>query len=384
MARVLQVCNTDFYLSKFLTPLVTELAARGHAVECLCEGQVIDSRLVAAKIPTHDFQFPRRGSIVEFAKAIRRMRAILRKGRYDCVDSHNRNASVVARIAAWLERVPINLYTAHGFYFHDGQPTWLRELTVLLEAGLARITHFTLSQSSEDVDFVVRRGLIQAEQIAHIGNGIDVARFSRLIDRKDSEDRLGLGRSGFRVMTTGRIVKGKGFEDLLSAYARLRRVVPDSQLVMIGGNIAQDIQPFQREFRASIDTRGLTPDVRITGIVDNVEEYLATADVFVLPSYREGMPRALIEAMVMGLPCIATDIRGCREIIANGKTGLLYHPGDVDALVDLLVRYFRSPNERTEVSIRAREMAVREFDEVNYISKQVSVIERLITTHRNT
>ena len=138
MARILQVCNTDFYLGKFLSPLVLALASRKHVVECVCEGHRIDSRLAAAGIAVHDFSFPRKSSPLEFVAAIHRMRVLLRRGRYDCVDSHNRNASIVARVAAWLEGVPVNLYTAHGFYFHDGQSAWLRELTMLLEAVLGR------------------------------------------------------------------------------------------------------------------------------------------------------------------------------------------------------------------------------------------------------
>lgn len=378
MARILQVCNTDFYLGKFLSPLVLELSLRRHVVECVCEGRRIDPRLAAAGIAVHDFSFPRKGSPLEFIAAIRRMRVLLRRGSYDCVDSHNRNASIVARIAAWLERVPVNLYTAHGFYFHDGQSAWLRELTVLLEAALGRVTNFTLSQSAEDVEFAIRRGLVLPARIAHIGNGIDVECFTRRLERAEIETRLGLVSCGFRVATTGRIVKGKGFEDLLRAYASFAKQTPDSELLMIGGNIAQDIQPFQWEFSNAIDALGLNTKVRITGMVDNVEEYLAASDLFVLPSYREGMPRALIEAMAMGLPCIATDIRGCREIVSDGVNGFLYPAGNIDALIELIARCFGDPSELARMGAKARDTVLREFREVAYVSKQVTAIERLL------
>lgn len=378
MARILQVCNTDFYLGKFLSPLVLELASRKHVVECVCEGDRIDPRLAAAGIAVHEFSFPRKGSPLEFVAAIRKMQMLLRRGHYDCVDSHNRNASIVARVAAWLEGVPVNLYTAHGFYFHDGQSAWLRELTMLLEAGLGRLTAFTLSQSAEDVEIVTRRGLVPRERIAHIGNGIDIERFSPRSERTEIEARLGLESCGFRVATTGRIVKGKGFEDLVRAYASFAKQTHDSELLMIGGNIAQDIQPFQREFSSAIDALGLGAKVRITGMVDNVEEYLAASDLFVLPSYREGMPRSLIEAMAMGLPCIATEIRGCREIVTNGVNGFLYPAGNIDALAELIARCFGTPSERARMGAKARDTALRDFGEAGYLSKQVTAIERLL------
>jgi glycosyltransferase involved in cell wall biosynthesis len=378
VARILQVCNTDFYLGKFLSPLVLELASRKHLVECVCEGSSIDPRLAAAGVAVHDFSFPGKGSPLAFIAAIRRMRALLRRGNYDCVDSHNRNASIVARVAAWLERVPVNLYTAHGFYFHDGQSAWLRELTMLLEAALGRFTTCTLSQSAEDVAIAIRRGLVPAQGIVHIGNGIDIGRFWRRSGRTEIESRLGLGTCGFRIATTGRMVKGKGFEDLLRAYAAFAHQAGDSELLMIGGNIAQDIEPFQREFSAEVEALGLGAKVRITGMVDNVEEYLAASDLFVLPSYREGMPRSLIEAMAMGLPCIATDIRGCREIVANGVNGLLYPAGQVNALSQLIAQCWRDRGACARLGASARETAVRDFNESAYVSKQISAIERLL------
>jgi len=378
VARILQACNTDFYLGKFLSSLVLELAARGHVVECACQGKNSASRLAAAGVAMYDFPFPRQGSPLGFVGAIRRMRELIRRGRYDCVNSHNRNASIVARVAAWLEEVPVNLYTAHGFYFHDGQSAVARQLTIQLEAILARITSYTLSQSAEDVEFTVGRGLVPRERIANIGNGIDVDSFSPRFKRAIMEERLGLKSEVFRIGTTGRIVKGKGFEDLLRAYASFAEKVPDSQLLLIGGNIAQDIQPFQREIAAETDALGLGSRVQVTGMVGNVEEYLSTVDLFVLPSYREGMPRSLIEAMAMGLCCIATDIRGCREIVTDRVTGFLYQAGDIATLSALMLRCFGSPEERAQTSGKARAAAVKDFSESVYVRRQVSAIEKLL------
>jgi glycosyltransferase involved in cell wall biosynthesis len=380
--RILQVCNTDFYLNRFLAPLVLELAARGHEVECACEGGNVDARLLRAGIRIHHLPFPRASSPLAFWAAIRGMRDILCRGGYDCVDSHNRNASLVARIAAWLERVPLNLYTAHGFYFHDGQSALIRELTVWLEAFLAQITHFTFSQSAEDIDLVVRRGLIAKNRIVHIGNGIDTNRFAPRFNRNALEREFGLKPFAYRIATTGRIVKGKGFEDLLHAFARLRSNQAEAELLIIGGNIAQDVEPFQVQFRNHVTALGVQDCVRITGMVDQVPEYLATADVFVLPSYREGMPRSLIEAMAMELPCIATDIRGSREIISDGHDGLMFRPGDVHGLVQLLERCV-DPSLRATLGRRAREKATRQYSEVSYVERQVTHIEALLSNQND-
>jgi glycosyltransferase involved in cell wall biosynthesis len=378
MARILQVCNTDFYLAGFLAPLVRALISQGHTVECVCEGNRIAKTAERVGATVLPFTFPRKASPLGFAHGIARMRKLIRAGGYDCVNGHNRNASIVARIASWMEGVPINLYTAHGFYFHDAQSPYKREATIQFEAALARITTFTLSQSEEDAQLMVRRELIAPERIAVIGNGIDTARFRRESDREGWERRLGLRSGRFRVVAVGRIVNGKGFSDLLRAFAKLHEVDPQSELLMVGGNIDQDISSVQNEFLLQARKLGVDAALTVTGMVQEVEKYLSTCDVFVLPSYREGMPRALLEAMSSELPVIATDIRGCREIISNAKSGFLYPPQDVDRLTSLLKYLHRRSALRIALGQEARAVVVRQFEEKQYVVRQVDAIERLL------
>jgi len=379
MARILQVCNTGFYMSGFLAPLIRALTADGHTVECVCEAEQIQPIAERVGATVHRLSFPRRASPAGFARGIGQMRRLIRAGSYDCVNGHNRNASIVARIAAWLERIPVNLYTAHGFYFHDGQSRYQREATIHLEAALARITTFTLSQAAEDAELMIRRRFIAPDRIAVIGNGIDTMRFRCDAHREDCEDRLGLRRGRFRVGTVGRLVKGKGFLDLLRAFAELHRNTPCADLLLIGGNIDQDISPVQREFLEQARQLGVIEAVTVTGIVREVEQYLSTCDVFVLPSYREGMPRALLEAMSMGLPVIATDIRGCREIVTHGQNGLLYPAGDAARLRMLLTLLQSRPAPRSRLGTEARTTVVNRYQESEYVARQVSAIDRLLS-----
>jgi len=380
MARILQVCNTDFYLLGFLGPLVRTLIAAGHTVECVCEAT--DPRVASTGLGTvvHHLRFPKTPSPLSFKRCVGELRKLIRAGAYDCVNSHNRNASIVGRIAAWRERVPINLYTAHGFYFHDGQGRCQREATIWLERALDRITTFTLSQSEEDLRLMVGRGLIAPERIAYIGNGINTARFHRRQNRRDCERRAGLRRAHFRVGTVGRLVKGKGFLDLLKAFAGIYAVDPEAELIVIGGNIAQDISPFQEQFMAAVRRLGLESALTVTGVTQEVETYLCACDAFVLPSYREGMPRALLEAMSCQLPVIATDIRGCHEIVQHRKNGLLYPPRDVERLAALLHELRRDPALCCALGEQARSTVVGSYDESQYVARQVTQIDRLLNS----
>lgn len=380
MARILQVCNSVFYLSHFLVPLVRGLVAAGHEVECVCEGPLNDTAFLGSDVRIHDSPFPHSASPAEFIAPVQRLRSLLRSNAYDCVNSHNRNSSIVGRIAAWMENVPVNLYTAHGFYFHDGQSRIAREATIGLEALLSLITDYTLSQSSDDIELMTSRGWIQASRIEAIGNGIDARRFApREPDRRVALERsLGLRSGRFRVASTGRLVRGKGFTDLLSAFTTFRQNHPEAELLVIGGNVRYDIEPFHAEFLERAHAAGASDALTVTGMVKGVEDYLATSDVFVLPSYREGMPRALLEAMAMEVPVVATDIRGCREIVRHGRDGLLFNPHDVANLTTLLTRLRDDPEERARLGRSARARVCESFDERDYVTRQVHAITRLV------
>jgi glycosyltransferase involved in cell wall biosynthesis len=225
---------------------------------------------------------------------------------------------------------------------------------------------------------MVTRGFIAPHRISVIGNGIDTHRFRHQPDRVGWERRLGLRSGRFRVAAVGRLVRDKGFMDLLGAFTRLHEFDPDSELLLIGGNIDQDISPVHQEFLAQAHKAGVAGGLTITGMVREVEKYLSTCDVFVLPSHREGMPRALLEAMSSELPVIATAIRGCREIIEDGMNGLLYPPSDVDRLTGLLRLLRGQSGLRVTLGQAARAAVVPCFDERQYVARQVDAIGQLL------
>jgi glycosyltransferase involved in cell wall biosynthesis len=379
VSRILQVCNSAFYLSHFLSPLVRGLVAAGHDVECVCECSEAERSLLGSEVFIHSFQYPRSASPASFLAATERMRILLRDKKFDCVVSHNRRASIVGRIAGWLARVPVNVYTAHGFYFNDEQGKLAYEATVALEALLARITDYTLSQSAVDVALMTRRRWIRPSQIEAIGNGIDTQRFAPQPGRRAMlEQSLGLLSRRFRIAGMGRIVRGKGFADLLMPFAALRKEYPEAELVIIGGNTRGEIGPVQAEFLSQARALGVADGLTVTGMVERVEDYLAVSDVFVHPSYREGMPRALLEAMSMALPVIATDIRGCREMVRHGVDGWLYASRDVVQLTRLLREVRADPSRGAMMGGRARARVCESFDERDYVARQVEAIGRLL------
>jgi glycosyltransferase involved in cell wall biosynthesis len=383
MAKILQVCNTDFYLNRFLKPLVESLLQAGHEVHTACHTTSQFNALEDARITHHPVAFPASASPLGFLRAIGKLTRIIRAGGYDCVNSHNRNASLAARIAAWRCGVPVNLYTAHGFYFHDDQKPPAHWLTVQLERALAKITDHTLSQSLEDMQFMLGKGYLAQGTIDWIGNGIDTQRFQPIKDataKTALRQKLQLPANAWLVAAVGRLVRGKGFQDLIAAFADFHARHQASHLLLIGGNIAQDIEPFAAEIRQQIEALGIQDAVTITGLVSNVPEYLAASDAYVLPSYREGLSRAMLEAMSCQLPVIATQIRGCREVIEPGVTGLLYPPHDTTGLTEQLEILYTQPQLARRMGLAAGQLVRKKYDESHYLQRQLRAFEQLLET----
>jgi glycosyltransferase involved in cell wall biosynthesis len=376
--KVLHVCNTDFYARKFLVPVIREQRLRGLEIEVLCSIDRSKFKLDEFPCPIHAFDFPQSPNPWSFLSAIRRLTLFLKRSDFAGVVSHNRNASIVGRVAAKCAGVNANIYTAHGAYFHDGQSRLARRAAMLLERVLARITTHCLSQSSEDTNLFIREGYYEANRITTVGNGIDVERFSPDAVEKA---RRPFPTVSLRLCTTGRLVSGKGLEDLIEATRMLRQDGIDCSLTIVGGNIKQDREVTSDGITALIRRDKLENVVHVTGLVDDVESHLAAADVFVLPSYREGMPRSLLEAMSMGLPCIATRIRGCREIIAHGENGLLYEPKQLGDLV-FQIKKLQDPSLRRRLGLKARETVLKRFTETRYVQLQAKVTMRVLSQNQ--
>lgn len=278
----------------FLKPQIKDLLELGHEVHVYTDGEDVDSD-IEDKIDVFKTKFPRSINLLKFVSSVLELRSHILNEGYDLVSGNNRNASIVSRVATFLVKLEnkhaVNVYTARGFYFHDDQSKVAWYTTYVLEIVLSWITDHTLSQTREDVEIITRHSRKTQKKITFIGNGIDPYKFCRSDNRADNETELGLRSDTFRICTVGRIVKGKGIFDLIDAFNLFEREHMGSfELLIIGGNIDQDIDPLEQEILDVLTKNEYSGKIKITGMTDFVERYLQVSDMFVLPSYREGMP----------------------------------------------------------------------------------------------
>lgn len=371
MAKICQLCAVDFTLYHFLLPLMEAMRAEGHEVVGVCaEGKLLDGvRAIGFRVETIEIE--RSYNLFRHFGSYRRLKALFKRERFDIVHAHTPVASLIGRFAAWRAGVPIIVYTAHGFYFHERMVWWKRAIFVALEWLAGRVTDILFTQAEEDAETARRLKLIRGKTIEAIGNGVDPRRFrpaKSAQERNAVRKSIGAAPDAVAVMTVGRLVAEKGYPELFEAM----RAVSDAELWVVGGRLESD-------HAAAIDTAiagvqhdaDLSRRIRFLGYRDDVPALLRAADIFVLASHREGMPRSIIEAMMTGLPVVSTDIRGAREEVMDGKTGFLVPVKDPIALSEVLARLAVDQDLRRRFGTAGRARALDHYDEAKVIDQQI-------------
>jgi glycosyltransferase involved in cell wall biosynthesis/ribosomal protein S18 acetylase RimI-like enzyme len=310
-------------------------------------------------------------SLLSDLKAAWQLWRILRRERVDVLHTHNPKPGVYGRIVGRLAGVPVVVNTVHGLYATPDSPVAKRAVVYGLEWLASRFSDAELVQSPEDMETLRRLRITPAGRTFLLGNGVDLSRFDperARVARRRHREELGIGDAQVVVGMVGRLVAEKGIPELIDAAERL----DDGYVVVVVG--PDDPEKSDALPRDVID-RGTRAGVRFLGMRDDVDELYGAFDVFVLPSHREGFPRAAMEAAASGLPVVATDIRGCRQVVDPGANGLLFPVGDVDALVGAIEALGDDPDLRIRMGVASAARARVEFDEG-------LVVERVFEAYR--
>lgn len=377
--KLLELCAVGYTVRYLLMPLCRALKDDFDVHIAASPGEHVPA-IEAEGFRYHPIRIARNYNLIAHIRSVLQLRALMSREDYQVVHTHTPVASLIGRLAARLSRVPVVLYTAHGFYFHDGMRPGTRRFFVMLEKIAGRITDCIFTQSREDYQAAVDLRIAGRESVVHIGNGVDLGRFDpdRLGGERDKvREKLGIHPGQPVLCMVGRVVREKGYLELVRAFAKVVRRLPGTILVMVGGVLESAHDDVSAELEQSIASLGLSEHVRHLSFQEHVEHILAASDVFVLPSHREGMPRSVLEAMAMGLPVVATDIRGSREAVVDGATGTLVGVGDVDGLASAMTDLLADPERRAAYGARAKDIAREQFGESQAISRQTEVIRRL-------
>jgi glycosyltransferase involved in cell wall biosynthesis len=309
-------------------------------------------------------------------------RVMCREG-FTIVHTHTPKAGLLGRLAARLAGVPVVVATLHGFYFHDHMARLKRRFYVAAEKAGGCCADVILSQNREDVHTAVREGICPPGRIKYLGNGIDVRRFdrARLDPQVQAQKRaeLGLAPGCPVVGFVGRLVAEKGIPELLRAAQRVLERLPATRFLFVGPIDREKPDVLRPETAREY---GVADACVFTGRRRDMPELYGLMDVLVLPSHREGFPRAPMEASAMGVPCVVTDIRGCREAVEDGRNGLLVPLGDVPRLADAVLELLTDRDKAHRLGEAGRVLARERFDERRVFETVKAEYARLLAEKR--
>jgi glycosyltransferase involved in cell wall biosynthesis len=379
--KILQVCAIDLSIDALLKPLIMKSMAEGYTVHNVCTDNGRFERLKQDGLIMIDIKINRKISLISNLKSIFYLYKLMKKEKYDIVHVHTPIAALLGRIAAKLAGVKIVVYTAHGFYFHEEMSELKYKIFYNIEKYAAKfLTDWLLLQSKEDYELSIKNRFLDQEKIIHISNGVDVhKKFNlSLIDDDTKEilkQNLKLKENDIVFCFIGRLVREKGILELLEAFNKLQSEFNNVKLLLIGSLLDSERD---KEGDNIIKKQLSNTNIIHLGFRKDTPELLAISDVFVLPSYREGLPRSIIEAMAMRTPIIATNIRGCREEVFSNKNGYLVDKASTQSLYNAMRLLFLDKDKRTEFGISSRAIAEELFDENKVIEKQIKLFDSLI------
>jgi glycosyltransferase involved in cell wall biosynthesis/ribosomal protein S18 acetylase RimI-like enzyme len=310
-------------------------------------------------------------------RALFELRRILRRQGFDVVHTHTPKAGILGRVTARLADVPVVMNTVHGYYAAPDDRLPKRLAVLGAEWLAARCSDLELYVNEEDFRWADRSGVTPAGRSLLIGGGVDLSRFDpRSVPARRRDDlRRGLGVTSGAVLvgTVGRLVREKGYPELFGAARRVRFAQPDVRFLVVGSTDTGKADAITDD---EIEAAG--EDVIFAGWREDVRDVMGALDVFVLPSWREGLPRSAIEAAAMGLPLVLTNIRGCREVVRDGVEGLLVPPKDPERLAAAIERLAGDADLRARMGRAARVHAVERFDERDALNRIVAAYDRLL------
>jgi len=375
--KIVIALNAAWNLANFRIDLIRALVAEGYEVVAVAPHDEYVPRLALAGCRYVPLPMDNKGTHPgRDLLLLWRFYRLLRRERPAVLLSYTIKPNIYGSLAAHALGIPvINNISGLGAAFM--RQTWLtRVVRGLYKLALGRSAR-VFFQNEDDRALFVSGGLVAAKVTDRIpGSGINLQRFSTMAAKTVAADLSPAGERGpagrIRFLLVARMLWDKGVGEYVEAARQIRRLHPEAEFGLLGFLDVQNPAAIPRRQMQDWVDEGV---VNYLGVTDDVRLYLVAANCVVLPSYREGTPRTLLEAAAMACPIIATDAVGCREVVEDGVNGFLCRTQSAGDLAEKLARMISlSPEERLEMGRRGREKMVREFDEKIVIDKYLQAI----------
>jgi glycosyltransferase involved in cell wall biosynthesis len=374
VVKIILFANTDWYLYNFRRSLALALQQAGHDLLLISPPGPYGERLRALGLRWLGLPMQRRSlNPLREAALLLHLHRLFRREQPDLVHGFTIKCAVYGSLAARMAGVParVSAVAGMGYVFTSNAPRarLLRPLLrALMRASLGGAKARLILQNADDVRLFEQAGLMDPVNIRLIpGSGVDCARFVERGER--------VGPTTLRVLLAARLLWDKGLAEFVAAARQLRADGRSMQFLLAGDPDAGNPAAVPEDV-----VRGWVDEGSIEwlGHVEEMPALLASVDVVVLPSYREGLPKGLIEAAACALPLVTTDVPGCRSVVRDGVDGLLVPARDSRALAAAIARLQDDPALARRLGLAARRRALAEFDETIVIADTLAVYAELL------
>ena len=344
--KILFVATVDIHIINHHLRMIHKLHALGHQVDVASHGSFKNDDITNK----YDVPFSKNPFSLNNLKAGKQVAKLIEQGGYDIVSCHTPLSSFFTRYCARNCDTKM-IYTAHGFHFYEGAPFINRTLYKTMEKIAAKYTDVLVTINEEDYRAARSFKLRKNGEVKLIhGVGIDLEEIEKA--RKDKtfiREALGIPMDSYICMSIGELNKNKNQLFVLKALLKYFKENPKLHYLICG------VGPLKDEIEKWIQRNQLEKQIHLLGYRTDVRTLLYGVDTFFSPSFREGLPVSVMEAMAVGIPVIASNVRGNRDLIHDRQNGLLYEVQDENELQQEFECLYYNPGMRTTLSSEAKE-----------------------------
>lgn len=350
--KVLQVATISETLEAFLIPFADHFRSYGWTVDAAAYGVSTNQACRTAFDSVYDMPWSRNPLSLSNVRAVREVQRLAESQAYDLIHVHTPVAAFLTRFALRNHKQVRTVYTAHGFHFFIGGNPLKNFMYRSLEKVAGPWTDHLVVMNDEDLAAVDNYSIVSSEKVSYVpGIGVDIkqmlAKGEGGPNRESMRNQLGIPFTAPVVLMVAEFIARKRHFDAISAFAHVDEAL-GAHLMLVGTG------PLENRARALASRLGIGHRVHFLGYRRDVPSLLLTADALLLPSSQEGLPRSVTEAMAFGVPVVGSNIRGVRDLLAEGA-GILFPVGDIDSLSEALYNVLSSVELRESLAIKGRE-----------------------------
>lgn len=377
--RVAHLTTTDMSLDWLLGPQLKAFQRAGYDVVGMSSpGPHVAAIEVGGIRHVAVHALSRAPSVLQDVRALFELRKVLKHERVDILHTHNPKPGVLGRIVGRALRIPVVVNTQHGLYAQPTDQRRRRWPVYALERIAAACSHAELVQNPEDAQTLIKTLHISSKRVTVLGNGVDLSRFDPAAvpaaDRQAMRRQWGCSDDDVVCIVVGRLVAEKGLPEIFEAAETLQLERSSARFVVVGPADLDKTDAIDRAWVQRAERAGVV----FVGERSDMPECYAAADIFVTASHREGFPRAAMEAGAMGLAIVATDIRGCRQVVSDGLNGVLAEVRNPASLTAAIRNLVSDRHRREKMMMNARPHALAHFDQQRVIDITLETYARLL------